>query len=156
MQEGVVRSAMQRTRRVCGVETHGTGTALGDPIEVGALQRVLASSAAKAEPVALGAFKSQIAHAEGAAAIAGLVKVVRVLKHRHVPANLHLRETNPKLELGGFALMVPSHGMKLGVLSGVARMGVSAFGYSGTNSHAVLGIDAAADPASSQARRAGG
>ena len=72
------------------------------------MQRVLASSAVKPEPVALGAFKSQIAHAEGTSGIVGLVKVVRVLEHRHMTANLHLRETNPKLEVGKFAVAMPS------------------------------------------------
>ena len=76
-QEHVVQAAMSAQSRESKphcVEAHGTGTALGDPIEVGALHRVLQSTAESAEPVLLGAFKSLMAHSEGAAGMAGLVK----------------------------------------------------------------------------------
>ena len=91
---------------VC-VEMHGTGTALGDLIEVGALHRVL-QSVIGAQLVVLGARKSQMAHSEGAAGMAGLSKVVQVLKQCCMVPNLHLKHVNPKLELCGFEIVLPS------------------------------------------------
>ncbi|MEH0581521.1 polyketide synthase [Streptomyces sp. B21-108] len=77
------------------LEAHGTGTPLGDPIEVGAAAEVLCADRPEARPLRLGAVKSNIGHLEAAAGIAGLIKTVLVLRHGRVPANLHLREPNP-------------------------------------------------------------
>ena len=119
------------------LECHGTGTSLGDPIEVGALHRVLRSTATCAEPIRIGVFKSLMAHSEGAAGMVGLVKVAHVLKQRCMPPNLHLQVANPKLALEAFAAAMPTQSTG-SALSPELRMGVSSFGYSGTNSHAVL------------------
>ena len=136
-QVAVVQAAMKQCgKAVVCVETHGTGTALGDPIEVGALHRVL-QGVIGAEPVVLGARKSQMAHSEGAAGMAGLVKVVQVLERCCMVPNLHLQQVNPKLELDGFATVLASECCVLRMNDEVL-MGVSSFGYSGTNSHAVL------------------
>ena len=135
-QEAVVQAATQHRSKAHCVEAHGTGTALGDPIEVGALHRVLGSTVETAEPVLLGAFKSLMAHSEGAAGMAGLVKVIQVLRYHCVPPNLHLQKTNPKLDLEEFATVMPSQGVEL-VVGEVLLMGESSFGYSGTNAHAV-------------------
>eukprot|EP00656_Telonema_subtile_P003376 TRINITY_DN11543_c0_g1_i3.p1 TRINITY_DN11543_c0_g1~~TRINITY_DN11543_c0_g1_i3.p1 ORF type:complete len:2117 (+),score=442.26 TRINITY_DN11543_c0_g1_i3:173-6523(+) len=134
-QEEVIRATLQVAQllEVGSVEAHGTGTALGDPIEVGALHRVLGGTH-QSSSVLLGAFKTQIAHTEGAAGMAGLLKVVHTLWACQMPPNLHLLQPNPKLDLEGFAVHTPSQ-----TSTAVAdSMGVSSFGYSGTNSHAVL------------------
>ena len=135
-QEQVVQSAMQVAQQteLHFVEAHGTGTGLGDPIEVGALSRVF--GAAK-EALTLGARKSQMAHSESAAGAAGLLKLVLLLHHCSAPPSLHLTEANPKLDLESFAVLMPSQSSS-SVGAETILSGVSSFGYSGTNSHAVL------------------
>ena len=121
-------------------EAHGTGTALGDPIEVGALSRVF-ERMPKLEWLSVGALKSQMAHAEGASGIAGVVKAMLVLQHCTVLPNLHLCESNPKLDLNCFQIVMSSQ-LSTAVLSREATdfctQGISSFGYSGTNSHSIL------------------
>ena len=95
-QQAVVLAALteaqvQPGRHAC-VETHGTGTALGDPIEVGALQAVLGGS--RVQPVQLGAAKTNVGHLEGGAGMVGLTKLASILSRNCLPANLHIRDLN--------------------------------------------------------------
>ncbi|CAE7305505.1 eryA [Symbiodinium necroappetens] len=85
------------------VECHGTGTALGDPIEAGALAAVLGTSKAE-DPLWLAAGKTNLGHLEAAAGFAGAAKVIACLKNGEVPANLHFAELNPHIDLVGLAL----------------------------------------------------
>ncbi|HEX3660932.1 MAG TPA: SDR family NAD(P)-dependent oxidoreductase [Acidobacteriaceae bacterium] len=118
------------------VETHGTGTALGDPIEVEAIAAVFRAGARPA-PCTLGAAKANLGHLEGAAGIAGLIKAVMVLRHRWMPPVANLRELNPHLAMEGAQLEIPRIGRSWP--SEQPRMaGVSSFGWSGTNVHVVL------------------
>eukprot|EP00656_Telonema_subtile_P055640 TRINITY_DN8675_c0_g1_i4.p1 TRINITY_DN8675_c0_g1~~TRINITY_DN8675_c0_g1_i4.p1 ORF type:complete len:1250 (+),score=219.87 TRINITY_DN8675_c0_g1_i4:292-4041(+) len=136
-QEAVIRGAASGMGQLhTWLEAHGTGTALGDPIEIGALCRVLQFGSVAAAPAVVGAFKSQMAHSEGAAGMVGLVKVAYALDGRSMPPSLHLRMANARLGLEEFAVAVPSQ--VFGLLEGSVWMGVSSFGYSGTNSHAVV------------------
>ena len=140
-QEAVIRSAMRSVsaESVAYVETHGTGTALGDPMEVGALRRVLAGASRDEMLVLLGALKSHIGHTEGAAGVMGVLKAAMGLQRMQVPPNLHLSELNPKLELEGFSASMPMQMQELAMQSAHAcAAGVSSFGMSGTNAHAVL------------------
>merc|ERR1712185_783973 len=107
-QEAVIRGAMMQRAALDAVEAHGTGTALGDPIELGALYRVLGAAASAARPVLVGAIKSLMAHSEGAAGMAGLLKLVVVLNSGAMPASLQLQRANPKLELDDFSVELPS------------------------------------------------
>jgi acyl transferase domain-containing protein len=139
-QEAVVRRALKSggtdPGRVSFVETHGTGTALGDPIEVEALAKVLGRGN---EPCVLGAVKTNIGHLEAAAGIAGLIKAALCLRHRFIPANLHFRSPNPHLELEQTRFVVPTEGRPWASASGALRLaGVSSFGFGGTNAHVVL------------------
>jgi 3-oxoacyl-(acyl-carrier-protein) synthase/NADPH:quinone reductase-like Zn-dependent oxidoreductase len=118
------------------IEAHGTGTGLGDPIEVGALQRVFQSSKSLCLPVGIGSLKSQIAHSEGAAGAAGLAKTILELGAMCMPPNLHLQTSNPKIDTDG--LTTPSQAIALHRATHSSLVGVSSFGYSGTNSHATL------------------
>jgi acyl transferase domain-containing protein/protein-L-isoaspartate O-methyltransferase len=138
-QQAVVRRALADGKvdpaRVGYVETHGTGTALGDPIEVEALTEVLGR--AGEAPCVLGAVKTNIGHAESAAGIAGLIKAVLALKHETIPPNLHLREPNPHLSLEGTRFELPATGRPWP--AGTDRhAGVSSFGFGGTNAHVIL------------------
>ena len=111
------------------IETHGTGTALGDPIEVGALRAVYGGE--RDAPLVLGAVKSNIGHLEVAAGIAGLIKLTMALDHRHVPGNLHMDAINPKVSLA-FDVAFPSgDGIAVAVgkrsaIGGVARSDLAA------------------------------
>uniref|UniRef100_UPI00397E46B1 type I polyketide synthase n=1 Tax=Amycolatopsis sp. lyj-90 TaxID=2789285 RepID=UPI00397E46B1 len=117
------------------VECHGTGTPLGDPIEVEALRNVL--GVGRVKPVVLGAVKSNIGHLEGAAGIVGLIKAIEVLRHREAPGNLHFTALNPKIDLSAFDAIIPTKSTPLAP-TGKLIAGVSSFGFGGTNAHVVL------------------
>ncbi|KAB2576010.1 Phthiocerol/phenolphthiocerol synthesis polyketide synthase type I PpsC [Lasiodiplodia theobromae] len=130
---------------VCYIETHGTGTPLGDPIEVAAIREAFSSEtrAAQRRPLYLGAVKSAIGHLEGAAGIAGLVKAVGVMSHRQLPPNLHYRSLNPYIDLKDASgwIRIPTDVVDLANADSERRplvCGVSGFGFGGTNAHVVL------------------
>ena len=121
------------------VETHGTGTGLGDPIEAHALVAVLTPHRKASPPLVLGAVKSNIGHLEAGAGIAGLIKAVLVLQHRTAPPNLHLRQLNRHIELNGAPVVIPTEPTALvGRRAGLLNAGVSSFGSGGTSAHAIL------------------
>jgi phthiocerol/phenolphthiocerol synthesis type-I polyketide synthase E len=120
------------------VETHGTGTPLGDPIEIEALRRAFgASDATRPGPCILGSVKSNIGHLEVASGIAGLIKTILCLKHRAIPATLHFTSPNPELHLDRGPFTVATEYGPWDT-DGVRRAGVSSFGVGGTNVHVVV------------------
>ncbi|KDN17362.1 type I polyketide synthase [Amycolatopsis rifamycinica] len=127
------------------VEAHGTGTLLGDPIEAGALGAVLGAGRAPDAPLLIGSVKTNIAHTEAAAGIAGLIKVVLALRHGFVPPQLHFTAPNPHIAFGALGLKVVTEPTPWPRHTGRATAGVSAFGFGGTNAHVVL--EEAAAPA---------
>ncbi|MER5333760.1 beta-ketoacyl synthase N-terminal-like domain-containing protein [Micromonospora sp. NPDC002717] len=128
------------------VETHGTGTALGDPIEVAALRQVFDSDRPDRAPCALGAAKSVVGHLDTAAGVIGLIKTVLALKHRVIPPIAHLATPNPAVRLDGSVFELPTAARPWAPIDGVRRAGVSAFGIGGTNAHVVLEEAPAARP----------
>ena len=120
------------------VEAHGTGTLAGDPIEIGALGSVLSSDRSPGCFCYIGSVKTNFGHTEGAAGIAGLIKTALVLKHRAIPASLHLQEPNPKIPWDKLSLIIPRALTPWPDDRGMAYAGVSAFGIAGTNAHIVL------------------
>ncbi len=120
------------------VEAHGTGTLLGDPIEAGALGAVLGAGRAPGTPLLIGSVKTNIAHAEAAAGIAGLIKVVLALTHGVLPPQLHFGSPNPHIAFGSLGLKVVTEPTPWPRHAGRATAGVSAFGFGGTNAHVVL------------------
>ena len=146
-QEAVIRAALANggiaPDAVDYVEAHGTGTALGDPIEMHALASVFGG---RSRALLVGSVKTNIGHAEAAAGIAGLIKAVLMLRHQAVPASLHFRRMNPHIDLGSVPIAVPTALTPLPLVC----IGVSSFGFSGTNAHVVLeraeATPAAADP----------
>lgn len=126
-------------QEVSYLEVHGTGTALGDPIEAEALTHVFARDRDSSNPLALGSVKTNIGHLEAAAGIAGLIKVVLAMQHRQIPPHLHLNQFNPALNWPNPALTVPTQRTPWNVPEGQSRIaGVSSFGMSGTNAHVIL------------------
>jgi acyl transferase domain-containing protein/acyl carrier protein len=141
-QEALLREAYARAGvepgRVHYVETHGPGTALGDPIEAGALGTVLGAGRSEERALLIGSVKTNIGHLEGAAGIAGLIKVALALKHRRVPPNLHFDVPNPLIDFGALRLRVPERLLPWPAEEEGAMAGVSSFGWGGTNCHLVL------------------
>jgi acyl transferase domain-containing protein/acyl carrier protein len=117
------------------VEAHGTGTRLGDPIEARALSSVLCAGRDPQRPLVVGSVKTNIGHQEGAAGIAGLLKLALALWHRAIPPSLHFARPNPDIPFDEWRLSVQT---SLGPWEGPALGGVSSFGWGGTNCHLVL------------------
>jgi len=134
-QQRVVRAALAAAGATIAdlgyIEAHGTGTSLGDPIEVNALSAVVGE---RAEPVWLGSVKTNIGHLEAASGLAGVIKVVLALQHRTIPPHLHLQSPNPGMDLGSLRIATECVPWPEGRLAGV-----SSFGFGGTNGHVVLG-----------------
>ena len=117
------------------VETHGTGTALGDPIEFDALAAVYGRGDA---PCALGAVKTNFGHLEAAAGIAGFIKAVLAVQRAQIPPNLNFTQWNPAIDASPTRLFVPTDVAPWPECQGPRRAGVSSFGLGGTNAHVVL------------------
>ncbi|MFD8719844.1 SDR family NAD(P)-dependent oxidoreductase [Streptomyces sp. NPDC059629] len=142
-QEALLRDALRDARvnatELDYVEAHGTGTLLGDPIEGKALGAVVGRGRQPDQPLLIGSVKSNLGHLEGAAGIIGLIKTALALHHGSIPASLHYNNPNPHIDFAELGLRVvtaptawPTAGDR------PARAGVSAFGFGGTNAHAVL------------------
>ncbi|MEV7098233.1 type I polyketide synthase [Amycolatopsis sp. NPDC051045] len=131
------------------VEAHGTGTLLGDPIEARALGAVLGAGREDSAPLLIGSVKTNIAHAEAAAGIAGLIKVVLAMQHGSLPPQLHFAAPNPHIRFDELRLRVVTEPTPWPRHTGHATAGVSAFGFGGTNAHVVL--EEAAPPAPARA-----
>lgn len=144
-QEALLRQALSsagiQPEEVTYLEAHGTGTSLGDPIEMRAMLSVLGRGGTKLRttPLTVGSVKTNFGHLEAASGIAGLIKVVLMLKNRQIPPHLHFNKLNPVVSLDGVDLRVPTELGDWQVGAGQTRIaGVSSFGLSGTNGHVLL------------------
>ena len=141
-QESVLRAAYRRAgiapSEVDYVEAHGTGTLLGDPIEAAALAAVVGENRAADRPCLVGSVKSNIGHLEAAAGIAGVIKLALALERGVVPPSLHFASPNPHIPFDRLPIHVPTSAVSWPVSKRPRLAGVSAFGFGGTNAHAVL------------------
>ena len=144
-QQAVIRQALQDSRidpaAVSYLETHGTATPLGDPIEVEALGQVFGEGRPCDRPLILGAVKTNIGHLEAAAGMAGLIKAILAVQHEQIPANLHLTTPNPHINWDSLPFKIPSTAVPWPTPDSpnTPRVaGVSAFGFSGTNTHVIV------------------
>jgi polyketide synthase PksN len=121
------------------IEAHGTGTTLGDPIEVNSLKKAFKRFTKREHFCAIGSVKASIGHPEGAAGLAAILKVILQLKHRKIPAMPRFNKLNPYIQLDNSALYI---NQELEEWESPAelprRAGVSSFGYAGTNAHVIL------------------
>ena len=137
-QQAVIRSALANANvtpdLISYVESHGTGTSLGDPIEVNSLKAVLSEE--RTESCYLGSLKTNIGHLEAAAGIAGLIKLVLCMQYKAIPANLHFKRLNPLIDLSDSKIEIPQQLQPWN--SETKYAGVSSFGFGGTNAHVIL------------------
>jgi natural product biosynthesis luciferase-like monooxygenase protein len=127
------------------VEAHGTGTPLGDPIEIAALTRAYRRTTDRVADCPIGSVKTNLGHLDTAAGIAGLIKVVLMLRHGEIPPSLHLERPNPAIDFAASPFVVNTELRPWPRHSGPRRAGVSSFGIGGTNVHAV--VEEAPEPA---------
>jgi len=155
-QEAVLREALADAgvapEQVGFIEAHGTGTALGDPIEVQALARVFGEPRRDQPPLLIGSVKANVGHMEAAAGVGGLIKLAMALRHGQVPGQPHLQRLNPYIPWDELAVGVPTALTPWPATGAAARLGgVSSFGFSGTNVHLVLEQAPAPEPAAAAA-----
>jgi acyl transferase domain-containing protein len=141
-QSAVVGDALRRAGATADsvtlLEAHGTGTMIGDPIELQALTRVFRESTEARGFCGVGSVKTNIGHLASAAGIAGLIKVILCLQHRYQAPTLNCTEPNLRFDFGASPFTVLGEGRPWEPRYGVRRAGVSAFGFGGTNAHIVL------------------
>ncbi|CCI31025.1 type I polyketide synthase [Microcystis sp. T1-4] len=141
-QQSIIREALAKAQikpeQISYIEAHGTGTPLGDPIEVDALKAVFDSNRPVNHPYWVGSVKTNIGHLEAAAGIAGLIKVALCLHHREIPAHLHLKQVNPHISLDNTSLEFVKTHQPWVTNTDSLYAGVSSFGFGGTNCHVVL------------------
>jgi acyl transferase domain-containing protein len=141
-QEALIREALESAQvepeRVGFVETHGTGTALGDPIEVEAIAATIGQAVEGADPCLLGSIKANLGHLEAAAGVTGLIKAALALCHASVPGQPNFQELNPHIKLIGTRLAVPKVLTPWPAGEQPRCAAVSSFGIGGTNGHVVL------------------
>ena len=137
-----------RPETISYIEAHGTGTALGDPIEIAALTRAFRKTTEKNGFCAIGSVKTNIGHTDIAAGVAGLIKTVLALKNRQIPPSLHFETPNPEIDFANSPFYVNASLADWETDGIPRRAGVSSFGIGGTNAHVVLEEAPLTDPAS--------
>ncbi|HEY2199699.1 MAG TPA: SDR family NAD(P)-dependent oxidoreductase, partial [Mycobacterium sp.] len=152
-QQAVLRAALTSARlrpsEIDYIEAHGTGTALGDPIELDALSQVFGDREESA-PLVLGSVKTNLGHLENSAGIAGFIKTVLSMNHGYIPPHLHFTELTPNAGAGASKFTIAADGMPWPAVDRPRRAGVSSFGVSGTNAHVVVEQAPAPEPVAAQ------
>lgn len=128
------------------IEAHGTGTSLGDPIEIAALTQAFGASTDKKGFCAIGSVKTNVGHLDTAAGVTGLIKTILALKHKLLPPSLHFEEPNPQIDFANSPFYVNTKLREWKADKTPLRAGVSSFGIGGTNAHVILEEAPAQEP----------
>ena len=136
--EAALDNAGVDPEQVSYLEAHGTGTSLGDPIELHAVGDALCQQRSADNPLVVGSVKTNIGHLEAAAGVAGLIKVLLALRHRTLPPHLHFDSPNPKIAWDQLPIEVSSKVRDWSSANGPRLAGISSFGFSGTNAHVIV------------------
>ncbi|RRS10216.1 SDR family NAD(P)-dependent oxidoreductase [Pseudoalteromonas sp. J010] len=140
-QAALIKSALHNANKTAEdiqyIEAHGTGTSLGDPIEVNALGTIFKSAKSAENPLYIGAVKTNMGHLEAAAGISSFFKTALAIHHHYLPPSLHFESANPYINWQRYPLSVVSEGMAWPACTNKSA-GVSGFGMSGTNVHCIL------------------
>ncbi|NEO77838.1 type I polyketide synthase [Moorena sp. SIO4G3] len=141
-QKQVIQQALANSKlephQISYLEAHGTGTSLGDPIEIEALAEVYGKNRPADQPLIVGSVKSNIGHLEAAAGVSSLMKVILALQHQEIPAHLHFKQPNPHVDWDRLPIKIPSSLIPWSEEGKPRIAGVSSFGMGGTNAHIVL------------------
>ena len=140
-QQSVIREALAQAgvspRELTYIEAHGTGTSIGDPIEVEAIKGVLGETGPEDPLCLMGSVKANIGHLENASGMASLAKVLACLEHGEIPGQLHFTELNPRISFGGTRLVIPAEPSPW-PRTDRRLAGISSFGFGGTNAHIIV------------------
>ncbi|KAI0895664.1 hypothetical protein F4806DRAFT_502638 [Annulohypoxylon nitens] len=140
-QEDLIRQVYKKANLPLNVtryfEAHGTGTPVGDPIEMKAIGRVFRTSRSNEDPLYVGSVKANIGHLEGSSGLAGVLKSVLMLEKGIIPANANFEKINPKIDVDFYHTKVPSENVSW-PCEGLRRISVNSFGFGGTNVHVIL------------------
>ncbi|PSR19697.1 beta-ketoacyl synthase [filamentous cyanobacterium CCP3] len=141
-QQSVIQKALEMSgvepHQVDFVEVQGTGTAVGQSLEVGAITNILGAERNADTPLYVGSVKTNFGHLEGASGIASLIKTVLALQHQTIPAHLHFQQPNPHINWKEMAIKVPTQAIPWPKRDSARAAGVNCFGFSGTNAHVIL------------------
>ena len=141
-QESVIRAALANAGLtvddVDWVETHGTATPLGDPIEVQSLEAVYCSNRTSDNPLIISSVKTNIGHLESAAGVSSVMKAALSLQHGEIPPHLHFNKFNPHIAVDASKFTIPTESREWKTGERKRRVGISSFGFSGTNVHMIL------------------
>jgi acyl transferase domain-containing protein/NAD(P)-dependent dehydrogenase (short-subunit alcohol dehydrogenase family)/acyl carrier protein len=154
-QEAVIKAALAQSRLnpsdIDHIEAHGTGTVLGDAIELGALANVFGTDRQPERPLLLSSVKTNLGHLEAAAGVTGVIKILLALHHEMLPPHLHLTPGNENEALNGMAFEIPTSPKKWPRSNRARIAGISSFGFSGTNSHLIVEEPPVSEPAAAAA-----
>ncbi|WP_036509075.1 type I polyketide synthase, partial [Nocardia aobensis] len=141
-QEALARTVCERSglppQSITYLEAHGTGTLVGDPVELRALGKVFGAPTGRTESVGVGSVKATIGHTEAAAGVASVIKAALAIKHRTLPPQGWLDKQNPDIPFEELGLHVQTEAQPLPADAGPMSVAVNGFGYGGTNAHAIL------------------
>jgi hypothetical protein len=136
--QDALRLAGKEANDISYIESHGTGTSLGDPIEMQSITDVYSKNRDETNPLIIGSVKANIGHLEGAAGISALIKTVLCIQHKCIPPQIHLNTLNPRIHLDKIPAIIPTS-LHNWHPNGKSRMaGISSFGFSGTNAHLIV------------------
>ncbi|MEM1225048.1 MAG: SDR family NAD(P)-dependent oxidoreductase [Planctomycetota bacterium] len=141
-QQAVIRTALSQagldSTRIDYIEAHGTGTPLGDPIEMDALSKIFRRESERDQPLYVTSVKANVGHMETVSGIAGLIKVLLLMRYQHIAPQLHLQTLNPRINTQGSRLTIPTSSPPWPASGRSFIAGISSFGFGGANTHIIV------------------